>query len=135
MPHSPHTPLGTIAELWRYPVKSMQGEPLRTARPGARGITGDRVYALVEQATGRIVSAKYPRKWRTLLACRARFMAEPQPDARLPPVAISLPDGENLGLDALSRPRVSCTAPSSPKRFSQMCETDSPLSLSIFDFV
>lgn len=93
MPHSPHTPLGTIAELWRYPVKSMQGEPLRTARPGARGITGDRAYALVEQATGRIVSAKYPRKWRTLLACRARFMAEPQPDAPLPPVAISLPDG------------------------------------------
>jgi hypothetical protein len=99
MPYSPHTVLGTITELWRYPIKSMQGEPLRSAQLGPRGILGDRAYALVEQPSGRIVSAKHPRKWSALLACRASFVTEPQPDAPLPSLAITLPDGTVLTSD------------------------------------
>ena len=32
-----------IAEIWRYPVKTMGGEPLARARIGPLGIEGDRV--------------------------------------------------------------------------------------------
>lgn len=32
-----------VAELWRYPVKSMRGQPLRQARIEAGGMAGDRV--------------------------------------------------------------------------------------------
>lgn len=39
--------LGTIAELWRYPVKSMAGLRLETAAVTFNGIAGDREYAFV----------------------------------------------------------------------------------------
>lgn len=32
-----------VAELWRYPVKTMAGEKLQQATVGALGIEGDRV--------------------------------------------------------------------------------------------
>jgi uncharacterized protein YcbX len=59
--------LGVVRELWRYPVKSMPGERLRTAEVTERGVAGDRRFALVDTATGRVVSAKQPRLWRELL--------------------------------------------------------------------
>jgi uncharacterized protein YcbX len=39
--------LGTIAALWRYPVKSLKAEPLARARILADGLEGDRTAALV----------------------------------------------------------------------------------------
>lgn len=87
---------GTVAELWRYPVKSMGGEPLREAALGARGLAGDRGYAVVDMATGHVASAKHPGKWAALFACRAAYAAPPAPGAPLPPVLISLPDGAQL---------------------------------------
>jgi uncharacterized protein YcbX len=54
------TPLH-VAELWRYPVKSMAGERLQRATLGELGITGDRVVH-VEDARGRVVTARtHPR--------------------------------------------------------------------------
>jgi hypothetical protein len=46
-----------IAEIWRYPVKSMGGESLRSARLGPGGIEGDRVVH-VATADGRVVTAR-----------------------------------------------------------------------------
>src|SRR5688500_173090 len=89
-------PAGTVAALWRYPVKSMGGEALRAAPLDERGLLGDRAYAVLDVATGHVASAKHPRKWAALLACRAAFAAEPQPGAPLPPVLIALPDGAVL---------------------------------------
>ncbi len=40
-----------ISQLWRYPVKSLRGEPLETARLAADGIAGDRIVH-VAGATG-----------------------------------------------------------------------------------
>jgi uncharacterized protein len=37
-----------VAELWRYPVKSMGGELLEEARVGEDGIAGDRVLAVFD---------------------------------------------------------------------------------------
>lgn len=40
--------VGTVAELWRYPVKSMQGEQLSEAHIYWHGLDGDRRYAFVQ---------------------------------------------------------------------------------------
>src|SRR5262245_28900294 len=85
--------VGSVAGLWRYPVKSMQGEEIDTATIAERGILGDRAYALIDRATGYVVSTKHPRKWGAVLACRAMFAEPPRPGAPLPPIWITLPDG------------------------------------------
>ncbi len=62
--------MGSVAAVRRYPVKSMLGESVRSARVGARGVEGDRGFAVVD-AKGAVGSAKHPRKWRPLLRCRS----------------------------------------------------------------
>jgi uncharacterized protein YcbX len=89
----------TVASLWRYPVKSMQGEQLDAAELTPTGVVGDRAYAVVDAATGKVASAKHPRKWARLLDCAARFVAPPQADAPLPPVRITLPGGDEVTSD------------------------------------
>lgn len=46
-----------VAELWRYPVKSLAGEPLGAAEISADGIPGDRVVQVYD-AEGRIVTSR-----------------------------------------------------------------------------
>jgi uncharacterized protein YcbX len=84
---------GAIVSLWRYPVKSMQGEELNASIVTERGLLGDRAYALVDAADGKIGSAKNPRKWPNLFAFRASYPQPPRAGAALPPVNITLPDG------------------------------------------
>jgi len=58
---SPLPPGMTVAEIWRYPVKTMAGEMLRRARIGSMGIEGDRVVH-VEDADGRVITSRsHPR--------------------------------------------------------------------------
>jgi uncharacterized protein YcbX len=85
--------VGSVVAVWRYPVKSMQGEELNGAAITERGVLGDRAYAIRDQANGHIASAKHPRKWSALFACRAAFVEPPQPGCPLPPIWITLPDG------------------------------------------
>jgi uncharacterized protein YcbX len=47
-----------VAELWRYPVKSMQGERLSVATVDAAGITGDRQWAVIDLDSGLALTAK-----------------------------------------------------------------------------
>ncbi|WP_437544302.1 MOSC N-terminal beta barrel domain-containing protein [Sorangium sp. So ce367] len=89
-------PTGTVVSIWRYPVKSMQGEEIDEAEITDRGALGDRAYAVLDRETGHVASAKHPGKWGALLACRAAFAAPPRPSAPLPPVWITLPDGAVL---------------------------------------
>jgi uncharacterized protein len=49
-----------IAELWRYPVKSMRGEPLQSAHLSRNGIAGDRE-ALVVRGNRIVTSRTHPR--------------------------------------------------------------------------
>jgi uncharacterized protein YcbX len=87
--------VGTVGALWRYPVKSMAGEQLQSVTVGAHGLRGDRSYALVDRADGKVATAKNPRKWPGLLDFAATLMAETgdDDDVRLPPVLVTTPDG------------------------------------------
>ena len=55
--------VGTVSAIRRYPVKSMLGEDLETVAFDQRGVVGDRRYALIDDETGKVVSAKRPRRW------------------------------------------------------------------------
>ncbi|MCY4479702.1 MAG: MOSC domain-containing protein [Rhodospirillales bacterium] len=84
---------GTVKALWRYPVKSMAGTKIDEALVTEGGILGDRGYAVLDRTSGRVGSAKTPRKWAGLMALAADFVEPPQPGAPLPPVRIVWPDG------------------------------------------
>ncbi|GAA0895079.1 MOSC domain-containing protein [Pseudonocardia zijingensis] len=82
-----------VTQLYRYPVKSMLGEPLERCRVvDERGLAGDRAYALIDVETGTVASAKVPRLWGGLLGFSARCAQEPD-GAGPPPVEITFPDG------------------------------------------
>jgi uncharacterized protein YcbX len=53
---------GTVATVWRYPVKSMRGEELNAADINTQGMVGDRGYAVIDVETGKVASAKHPKK-------------------------------------------------------------------------
>jgi uncharacterized protein YcbX len=64
-----------VAEIWRYPVKSMAGERLERAQIGTDGIQGDRVVH-VSGPGGRVVTARsHPR----LLGLRGALGADGEP--------------------------------------------------------
>jgi uncharacterized protein YcbX len=71
----------------------MQGERCADVRIGERGVAGDRGYALVDVATGKVASAKNPRLWPSLLSFGARYLEAPGTNGTAARVEISLPDG------------------------------------------
>src|SRR5437867_2472318 len=84
---------GSVVGLWRYPVKSMMGEELNAAEVTERGLLGDRQFAVVDRATGKIGGAKNPRKWGNFFDFRAAYVEPPQIGSKIPAVRITLPDG------------------------------------------
>jgi len=71
-----------VVGLWRYPVKSVQGEPLEVAELEDDGVLGDRRWGIRDQGTGRILTA---RRRPELLGAAASYDGD-QP-------VIVLPDG------------------------------------------
>ena len=86
-----------VEELWRYPVKSMAGESLLSLMFGERGGNGDRAFALIDTQTGRVGSAKLPRRWGRLIDCAATTTGEGVVEVRLPDGTVV--EGPSLGLD------------------------------------
>jgi MOSC domain-containing protein len=66
-----------------YPVKSMMGEELNASLVTDRGLLGDRAYALMDRETGKVVSAKEPRKWAKLFEFRSMSILQPGTACRL----------------------------------------------------
>jgi len=90
------TAAGTVVSLWRYPVKSMLGEELNSSYITERGLIGDRTYAVVDKKTGKVASAKNPRKWGKLFDFRSVFIDQPQVVEDIPPVRVTFPDGTHI---------------------------------------
>jgi uncharacterized protein YcbX len=75
-----------LAAIWRYPVKSLQGEQLTVADIDADGVRGDRCWGIRDSTTSRILTG---RREPRLLFAEARLADDGQPD-------ITLPDGDHL---------------------------------------
>jgi uncharacterized protein YcbX len=88
--------VGSVAALWRYPVKSMMGEDLNSCDVTDRGLLGDRQYAVVDRATGKVGGAKNPRKWGNFFDFRATYPEPPRLGGTAPRVRITVPDGAEV---------------------------------------
>jgi uncharacterized protein YcbX len=95
-----------VAALWRYPVKSMQGEELNATDVTPAGLLGDRQFAVVDPATGKVAGAKNPRKWPGFLQFRASYVSPPLAGEALPPVRVTLPDGKSVTSDEADLPKL-----------------------------
>jgi uncharacterized protein YcbX len=93
------TDTGMVVSIWRYPVKSMLGEELNSSYVTERGLIGDRAYALIGQKTGKVASAKNPKKWGKLFDFRSVFIDPPQVVENIPSVRITFPDGTHIFSD------------------------------------
>jgi MOSC domain-containing protein len=89
----PRKSAGSVVSLWRYPVKSMMGEELKSSEVTEHGLLGDRAYAVVDGSDGKAATAKNPRKWPNLFEFRATLVEPAGPNAA---VRISLPDGRSV---------------------------------------
>jgi len=74
----------------------MIGEELDVTEVTERGLLGDRVYAVVDKVTGKVASAKNPRRWGKLFDFRASFVRSPRIGGDMPVVRITLPDGISI---------------------------------------
>lgn len=89
-------PAGRITSIWRYPVKSMQGERVAEAAIGELGLHADRTWAVRDVELDATTSAK---RLPGLLWLMARYADAPGPDAgpgHAPEVLIGFPDGTEV---------------------------------------
>jgi uncharacterized protein len=77
----------------------MLGEELNSSYVTERGLVGDRAYALIDKETGKVASAKNPRKWEKLFDFHSVFLELPQVAENIPPVRITLPNGAQIFSD------------------------------------
>src|SRR3954470_10424719 len=88
---------GSVAEIWRYPVKSMGGERVARSAITARGVHADRMWAVRDMELDTFTTA---RRWPVLLQCSARFVEDPAGRSAQPgdvlEVIVTFPDGEEV---------------------------------------
>jgi uncharacterized protein YcbX len=92
---------GKVAQLWRWPVKSMAGERVQGLRVDGRGAGGDRTHAVLYEHKGAL-TALTAREAPRLLAWRARypFHVDGTLDPAQPPLAtVTGPDGRSFRWD------------------------------------
>jgi len=82
-----------VVELWRYPVKSLQGERLGSVSVMPEGLEGDRQFAIYDVTTGFGLTA---RRMPELLFASARLRDDGSPEVTLPDGMVAADD------DALS---------------------------------
>ena len=84
--------VGTLRQIWRYPVKSMAGETVDDVVLGDRGLPGDRAWAVRDEVRGGIRGAK---KIPALMHFAARYARAPAAEGSSP-AQIVLPDGSTV---------------------------------------
>lgn len=122
-------PLGTVRELWRYPVKSMAGEALDAVELGWRGLAGDRRWAFVREGDLSSFPWLSARDLSELVLYRARFLDPADPRGA---VEVTTPDGRvhAVASEALAA-RLSAAAgrPLRPVQSSRGFPDDMPVSV------
>jgi uncharacterized protein len=90
--------VGTVIGLFRYPVKSMAGEPLSAVEVDWQGIEGDRQFSFVRAGNRSRFPWLTARELPELVRYRPRFRDPEVP--RFSSVDVQLPDGGWTQLDA-----------------------------------
>lgn len=90
--------VGHIAAIYRYPVKSMRGEPLDAARLGIRGLAGDRRFAFIQTANTSGFPWLTARQYPGLVRYTPTFTEPSLPHKSA--VRVRTPDGMDLPLDS-----------------------------------
>jgi len=70
---SGHSAPARVAALWRYPVSSLAGESMAEMAVAPDGVEGDRLFGLVEAATGEIARPDAGPKWHGVPRLAARL--------------------------------------------------------------
>ena len=91
--------VGTVARLFRYPVKSMRGEEIGAAQSDFHGMAGDRRWAFVQAHDTTYFPWLTGRKAAEMLLYRPRYAAEPDARSREPALSVETPDGRVLPVD------------------------------------
>lgn len=65
--------LGQVSVLWRYPVSSLGGEEHQRIEVGAGGVVGDRLFGVIDVATGEPGRPDGDAKWHRLPLVRTRL--------------------------------------------------------------
>jgi uncharacterized protein YcbX len=77
--------IGRISRLWRYPVSSLAGQPMRQLLLGPSGADGDRAYGLFDVASGIVAAPdRTPAKWGRVPRVRARLSVEAGLEVEIP---------------------------------------------------
>ena len=76
--------VGRILEIWRYPVSSVGGEYVPYAELNARGLVGDRQYALIDAKSGMSAAPEKEKKWRPALHLQAMHFDNSMPIMKFP---------------------------------------------------
>ncbi|HUS09110.1 MAG TPA: MOSC N-terminal beta barrel domain-containing protein [Pyrinomonadaceae bacterium] len=87
--------IGTVEQIWRYPVKSMAGERLSECLVGPLGLPGDRGWAIRDEIKSEV---KTGTRIPLLMQCAAQYREEPG-DKHIPHVTIIFPDGSSVASD------------------------------------
>jgi MOSC domain-containing protein len=87
--------IGTVQQIWRYPVKSMAGEKLAACTVGSLGLSGDRGWAIRDEMKSEV---KTGTRLPLLMQCASEYREEPS-NENIPHVNIKFPDGSSVASD------------------------------------
>jgi uncharacterized protein YcbX len=98
--------VGTICELWRYPVSSLTGEKLDAVDLNETGVAGDRQWGLFDAGSADVAAPESERRWRPVPGLRARMAAEGPQVSRDGAAwhAVPSPDADRAASDHLDFP-------------------------------
>jgi len=104
--------LGQVTGLWRYPVSSLAGEPMPALFVTGQGSDGDRLYGLVDTASGEIARPDTVAKWHLVPRIRTRLGSDRRLEIAVPGGAWIAAPGRQcdqaistfLGFEAAIRP-------------------------------
>ncbi len=77
--------VGTIKEIWHYPVSSMAGEQRPSVNIDKGDISGDRIWCIADGLTGEPAAPEKEARWRPILFLQSRL--------RVDTPEIGFPDG------------------------------------------
>lgn len=77
-------PIGNVISLWRYPASSFGGEQRNALEIDTDGVAGDRLFGLVEAATGEPARPDREAKWHKLPLAHSRLTPSGELEIALP---------------------------------------------------